>query len=79
MQINCILLVDQRLEVSQLDHACQNLCKLVPIDPIIVQEESVDHAEIEHLASRCETFYIAFAQEIVLQAQRLLPDLVKNG
>ena len=51
MQVYRILLVDQRLEVSQLDHACQNLCKLVPIDPVIVQEKSVDQAEIEHLAS----------------------------
>ena len=72
------MLVYQRLEIAQLAHTLENLSKLVTRDAAVVQQDSIDEAEVKNLASGNESTNITLTEEVILQAECLLPDLVHD-
>ena len=79
VQCDHVLLIDEWFEISELGEAFEYLSKLVAIDAIIVQEKTIDMPAVKNLTGWGKALDIALAQEIVLQANRLFPDLIQNG
>ena len=78
VQCDHVLLIDEWFEISELGEPFEDLSKLVAIDAIIVQEKTIDMPAVKNLTRWGQALDIALAQEIVLQANRLLPDLIQD-
>ena len=70
--------VDDRLEVSQLIDAFEDLRKLQVINATVVQEDAIDEVMVKVLAGLSQASAMALAQRILLQHERLSADLLQN-
>ena len=70
--------IDQSLEIFHLLGALKNRGKLVARQPTVIEEHSINDRGVEEFACFGETFTIAIAQMVILQAERLAIDLVQD-
>ena len=79
VQSDHVLLIDKWFEVSELGKTVEHLCKLVAVDAIVLQKESIYEFTVKDFARRGQALDVSLTKEIVLQANGLLPDLVEDG
>ena len=51
----------------------------VTVQAAVIEEHPIDHTHVEVLARLGQALAVTFAQVVVLQAERLVVDLVQNG
>ena len=74
--VDFVGLVDQWFDIFHIFEAVEDQSQLVSSNLTVVKEEAIDDVMVQNLASSRQSSTISVIEDVIVQAERLLVDLV---